>query len=189
MLTSRFEQAFQLAARLHARQTRKGKKTPYIAHLMAVAALVLEAGGNEDQAIAALLHDAVEDQGGQKTLTLIRDKFGDQVAEIVLACTDADRIPKPPWRARKEAYLAHLPGASPQARLVSIADKVHNARSILRDLRLEGEKTWRRFNGGKEGTLWYYRSLAEIFRQLDDNYLVDELLITVRELEKLASEA
>lgn len=185
-LTSQFEEALIFATQLHALQTRKGSQTPYIAHLLSVAALVLESGGDEDTAIAALLHDAVEDQGGEKTLEEIHQRFGSQVAEIVDSCSDAYTIPKPPWRERKEAYLAHLSEATPEARLVSLADKLHNARSILRDLRTDGDQLWQKFKGGKAGTLWYYRSLVEIFQKYENNYLVDELTRVVEQIEHIS---
>ncbi|MBM3143906.1 MAG: HD domain-containing protein [Chloroflexi bacterium] len=187
-LSSRFEGALIYASRLHARQTRKKTDTPYIAHLLGVTALVLESGGSEDEAIAALLHDAVEDQGGRKTLQEIRQRFGNKAADIVAGCTDTFVFPKPPWRGRKEAYIAHLHGASPEIRRVSLADKLHNARSILRDLRMDGEIIWEKFNGGKEGTLWYYRSLLDTFKKLDDNFLVGELERVVLEIERLAKQ-
>lgn len=186
MLTPRFEEAFIFAYQLHTHQTRKSSQTPYIAHLMSVAALVLENGADEDTTIAALLHDAVEDQGGYGILEEIRQRFGERVAAIVDSCSDAYTIPKPPWRTRKEAYLAHLSDATPEARLVSVADKLHNARSILRDLRKDGGQLWEKFNGGKEGTLWYYRNLVETFQQLDDNFLVNELTLVVQEIEHIS---
>ncbi len=185
-LGDRFIEAFEYAARAHAGQRRKAKDLAYISHLMAVAALVLEAGGDEDMAIAALLHDVVEDQGGQPRLREVEQRFGKRVAKMVSDCTDADTIPKPPWKQRKERYLAHLSQVSPESRLVSAADKVHNAREILADYREEGEKVWERFNGGREGTLWYYRALAKKFRSLDSNRLVRELDRVVGELERLA---
>jgi (p)ppGpp synthase/HD superfamily hydrolase len=164
-LSERFEQAFRYAFELHRRQLRKGSRTPYLAHLMGVAALVIEDGGSEDEAIAALLHDAPEDQGGLLVLEQIRQRFGDHVAEIVDGCTDTYETPKPPWRARKQRYLEHLRRAKPEVQRVSLADKLHNARSILSDLRGSGDGLWTRFNGGKEGTLWYYRALLEVFRE------------------------
>ena len=184
MLSSQFENAFNFAVQLHASQIRKGSGTPYISHLMAVTALVLEDGGDEDQAIAALLHDAVEDQGGKRTLQEIRRRFGDRVALIVEACSDSFITPKPPWRKRKETYISHLQIAPKEVRRVSLADKLHNAQSILRDLRQEGETVWQRFNGGKEGTLWYYTSLVDIFQQIDDSPMVDELSRIVREIQE-----
>jgi (p)ppGpp synthase/HD superfamily hydrolase len=185
-LTPRFEEALVFATQLHARQIRKGSQTPYVAHLLGVTALVLENGGDEDTAIAALLHDAVEDQGGLKTLNEIRKRFGARVAEIVEACSDTFTFPKPPWRKRKQAYLDHLPHTTSEARLVSLADKLHNARSILRDLSQDGELVWNKFNGGKQGTLWYYHSLVEIFQQLEDNFLVAELSRVVAQIEELS---
>jgi GTP pyrophosphokinase len=184
-LSARFEEALIFATQLHTHQTRKGSQTPYIAHLLGVTALVIESGGDEDTAIAALLHDAVEDQGGLDTLAEIRQRFGARVAEIVDSCSDAYTIPKPSWRERKEAYLNHLPEATPEARLVSLADKLHNARSILRDLR-QGENIWEKFNGGKEGTLWYYRSLVDEFNGLENNFLADELSRVVNQIEVLS---
>ena len=174
------------AAQLHAGQVRKGSGTPYIAHLLAVTSLVLERGGDEDEATAALLHDTAEDQGGEATLAEIRGRFGPAVAEIVEACSDTMATPKPPWRARKEAFLARLPQASPSVRLVSTADKLHNARTILADLRTEGDTVWDRFQGGKEGTLWYHRSLVEILPGDGSDPLAEELDRVVSEIERLA---
>lgn len=182
----RFVRAFALAYELHQTQRRKGSGVPYIAHLMSVSAIVIEHGGDEDQAIAALLHDAVEDQGGQPTLDRIRHEFGDNVAEIVAGCSDSNSLPKPPWRQRKEQYIDHLLHASAQTRLVSAADKLHNARAILADYRQYGEAVWQRFKGGREGTLWYYHTLVNTFHQLDDSPLIDELARVVSELERLA---
>ena len=164
LLQERFREALQLAAQLHATQIRKGTGTPYISHLLAVASLVLEAGGDEDEAIAALLHDAVEDQGGVSVLDDIRTRFGGRVAEIVEGCSECYGEPKPPWRERKEAYLLHLTTSSPSVLLVSISDKIHNARSVLTDYRRIGEDLWGRFKGGRDGTLWYYRELLSVYR-------------------------
>ena len=185
---SRFSDAFEFVLRLHANQLRKGTNIPYIAHLLSVSALVLEAGGDEDLAIAALLHDAVEDQGGKETLDLIEKKFGERVANIVKDCSDTMITPKPPWRQRKEAYLEHLIGASDDVRLVSLADKLHNARSILRDIRVNGPSSLEKFNGGKRGTLWYYTNLVKIFQTTESNYLVDELSKIVKKIKSLAKE-
>ncbi len=187
VLSPRFDEALVFARRLHAGQMRKGTTIPYVSHLLAVAAIVLEHGGGEDEAIAALLHDAVEDQGGAATRAEIRRRFGEHVAVIVDGCTDAETVPKPPWRERKEAYLAHIGHASPPVRLVSAADKLHNARSILADYRLLGEALWSRFRGGREGTLWYYRALVDAFRSAEPTPLIDELERTVSELEGLAA--
>jgi len=187
MLTTRFEQALVYAAQLHGTQRRKGSDIPYIAHLIAVASIVLEHGGGEDEAIAALLHDAIEDQGGAATREEIRRRFGDRVTEIVDGCTDAETIPKPPWRKRKEAYIAHVAEADESTRLVSAADKLHNSRSILADYRQLGDQLWQRFTGRKDGTLWYYRALVEAFKAHGRTPLVAELERTVRELESHAT--
>jgi len=187
MLSNRFTEALVYATELHATQTRKGGKVPYISHLLTVASVVLEYGGNEDEAIAALLHDAVEDQGGPATREIIRQKFGENVAAIVDGCTDSDITPKPPWQARKEEYINHVATASASVRLVSAADKLHNAWSILKDYRIYGEEVWQKFHGGKEGTLWYYRSLVTAFRQVESDPLVDELDRVVTKLEYLVA--
>jgi (p)ppGpp synthase/HD superfamily hydrolase len=184
-LSARFEEALVYAARLHIRQKRKTTQIPYISHLLSVTALVLEDGGDEDQAIAALLHDAAEDQGGQATLDEIRKRFGERVAFIVESCSDAFGSPKPPWRDRKESYLAHLREAPADVRRVSLADKVHNARSILVSLQKEGDVVWDRFNGGREGSLWYYRSLVQVFRQTGSDFMTGELERTLAEIESL----
>jgi len=165
MLTERFDEAFNFAHRLHRAQRRKGTRIPYISHLMTVSALIIEHGGDEDQAIAGLLHDAAEDQGGAATLAEIRAAFGDRVASIVSDCTDAWVEPKPPWRARKEAYIAALPHKSPASLLVSLVDKTHNAEAILFDYRELGDALFARFNGGKDGTRWYYNTLVKVFNE------------------------
>jgi len=187
-LGPRFLRAFVFAAKKHSGQTRKASTIPYIAHLMGVASLVLEAGGNEDLAIAALLHDVVEDCGGAPMLKEIRRRFGKRVATIVEGCTDADTDPKPPWRERKEQYLHHLKTADADTRLVSAADKLNNVRSILSDYRAIGESVWSRFNGGREGTLWYYRTLLEIFLGQPRNRITRDFELAVIELESLARE-
>lgn len=186
MLTERYADALQLAWNLHRTQFRKGTTIPYVSHLIAVSSLALEHGANEDEAIAALLHDAVEDAGGEPTLDLIRVRYGDTVADIVVGCTDAYVDPKPAWRPRKEAYLAHLANASGSVRLVSASDKLHNARSILSDLRVHGSALWPRFTAGKEGSLWYYRSLVQVFAPHGRTPLVDEIGRTVAAIEELA---
>ena len=186
MLSKRFTDAMKLAAQLHSSQLRKGTDIPYVSHLLGVTSLVLEHGGNEDEAIAALLHDAVEDQGGKKTLELIRTQFGENVAAIVEGCTDSYVTPKPPWRTRKENYIAHLSDASASVLLVSNADKLHNARAILNDLRVLGESIWQRFSGGRDGTLWYYRSLANTFNELNRSALAEELDRVVSEIEDIS---
>jgi GTP pyrophosphokinase len=187
MLSERFTNALTFAAHLHAAQTRKGGGVPYIAHLLGVTSIALENGANEDEAIAALLHDAVEDQGGAATREEIRRRFGDTVTEIVDGCTESDETPKPPWLQRKEAYIAQISTASASVRLVSAADKLYNARSILNDYRLIGDAVWERFQGGKSGTLWYYRSLVEAFRTTEFIPVLNELERVVNELESLVS--
>jgi len=185
----RFLKAFQFAAKMHAGQARKASTIPYIAHLMGVASLVLEAGGDEDLAIAALLHDVVEDCGGAPMLQRVRRQFGARVAKIVEGCTDSDIDPKPPWRQRKENYLTHLKHADAETRLVSAADKLNNVRSILSDYRRHGEFVWERFHGGREGTLWYYRALLDEFLRDRPNRITCDLDLAVRELELLAGAA
>jgi (p)ppGpp synthase/HD superfamily hydrolase len=185
-LGPRFRRAFLFAADKHARQTRKASTIPYIAHLMGVASLVLEFGGDEDMAIAALLHDVVEDCGGAPMLTEVRRRFGKRVAKIVDGCTDSDTNPKPPWRERKETYIRHLRRADAETRLVSAADKLNNIRSILSDYREVGETIWARFQGGRDGSLWYYRALLEEFLH-KPNRLIREFELAVRELEATTS--
>ena len=146
---SRLAQGVALALDLHATQTRKGTDTPYISHLLGVAGLVLEYGGEEDQAIAAMLHDAIEDQGAQHE-PVIAERFGSVVARIVRGCTDADTLPKPPWHERKQTYIDHLALADADVLLVSAADKLHNARAICADLKLYGAAVFDRFKGGLE---------------------------------------
>ena len=182
-LGPRFLRAFQFAAYQHTGQTRKASTIPYIAHLMGVAALVLEAGGDEDLAIAALLHDVVEDCGGAPMLKEVRRRFGQRVASVVAGCTDADSYPKPPWRERKEGYIRRLRGADADTRLVSAADKLNNVRSILTDYREIGQSVWARFPGGRDGTLWYYRALCDQFLRRKPNRLTREFALAVRELE------
>jgi (p)ppGpp synthase/HD superfamily hydrolase len=182
-LSDRFSQAFLFAAEKHARQTRKKTDVPYLSHLMSVAALVLEAGGDEDQAIAALLHDVVEDCGGHPMLEEVRHRFGDRVAKIVEGCTDAYTIPKPPWKQRKLDYLEILRSADDDVRLVSVADKLHNVRTILSDYRTAGDSVFERFSGRRDGTLWYYRAVLEVLRAGKRNRLIEELDRVVTELE------
>jgi hypothetical protein len=188
-LTWRFDTAFQFASGLHHKQARKGVNIPYLAHLMSVCALVIEAGGDEDQAIAGLLHDAVEDQGGLPTLATIRHMFGDRVANTVEGCSDStatDATEKPPWTERKAQYLEHLRHANPDILLVSAADKLHNARAILADYRELGDELWSRFNAPKEDQLRYYRALVETLQKAAaPKALVDELRRVVEELDRL----
>jgi (p)ppGpp synthase/HD superfamily hydrolase len=184
-LSPRFDEALAYAIQLHRDQRRKGTDTPYAAHLLAVCALVMEdEAAGEDEMIAALLHDAVEDQGEKTSLAEIERRFGPAVAEIVAGCTDFTVPPRPPWRARKEAYLASIPCKPPHVRRVSTADALHNARSMLRDHRAIGEALWTRFKAGREGTLWYLRAAAEAFHAAGGGLLADELLRTVAALEE-----
>ena len=182
-LTARFAEALKYAAEVHEGQVRKGTNVPYVSHVLAVCSLVLEDGGGEDEAIGALLHDAVEDGGGQPRLDDIRRRFGDRVARIVWGCSDTDQVPKPPWKDRKLRYIEHVRQATPEVRRVSCAGKLHNAWSTLRDYRSQGERLWGRFNASGDDTIWYYRQLIEAFRQPDQTALVDELERVVGELE------
>lgn len=170
---------------LHHDQCRKDTTIPYITHLWSVAAIVGEHGGTEAQVIAALLHDAIEDQGNKITVENIRERFGQHVAEIVKDCSDADTIPKPPWKERKERHLDHLKHAPPHVKLVSAADKLHNTRAILGDLRVEGAALWKRFNAGTDEELWYYRGVVEALRYNWSHRVVDELELVVQDIERL----
>jgi (p)ppGpp synthase/HD superfamily hydrolase len=183
---NRFEEALVYASQAHAGQVRKSTNIPYLSHLMGVAGIALENGATEDEAIGALLHDTAEDAGGRPRLEDVRQKFGTAVAAIVEGCTDTFETPKPAWRPRKEAYIAHLAQATPSITLVSASDKLHNARCILADCRQTGDAVWTKFNGGKEGTLWYYRALADKFLALRHDPLAQELDRVVRELERLS---
>jgi (p)ppGpp synthase/HD superfamily hydrolase len=184
MLTERFQEAIRYAAEVHDGQKRKGTGVPYLSHLLGVTSIVLDAGGNEDEAIAALLHDAAEDQGGRERLEDIRRRFGATVARIVEACTDSWDTPKPPWSERKKAYVEHATHLAPDELRVSAADKVHNAYAILRDLRTHGEEVWRRFKAPPDDVIWYYRSLVHSFRTSGGGPLVDELDRIVRGIER-----
>ena len=190
-LTEHFDRAVQYANRIHANQTRKGTDVPYMTHLLGVASLVLENGAqSEEEVIGALLHDAAEDQGGRPRLEDIREQFGEQVGHIVDACTDTYENPKPPWRERKEAYVAHVRervegGGDAPALRVSLADKLHNTRAILADVRESGDAVFERFNGKKDGTIWYYAVLVDAFRGFP-NRMVGELEREVTELRRLA---
>lgn len=182
-LSTRFEQALVYATQVHATQVRKGGDIPYVSHLLSVAALVLEDGGDEDEAIAGLLHDAVEDGGSAEIREAILVKFGERVVSIVDGCTESCTIPKSPWRDRKLRYIEQMGHASPSVLRVSMADKLHNARSILADRDREGEAVWDKFKGGKAGTLWFYRSLLEIYQQGGSNFLLSEIERIVDRLE------
>ena len=188
--TPRLEEAFAYAANLHRHQVRKISRIPYLIHLIGVASIVGEYGGDEDQLIAALLHDGPEDQGGRKTLDEIRRRFGDRVAMMVEECSDTFENPKPPWKERKQAYLDHLPKASPDTRLVSASDKLHNARSLLLDLRRSGSPAnrltvWENFKGGRTGTLWYFGELVREFERAGTEDIGKELSRVVDEIESM----
>jgi|HubBroStandDraft_1064217.scaffolds.fasta_scaffold00867_10 (p)ppGpp synthase/HD superfamily hydrolase len=183
-LGPRLQRAFRYAAEKHVGQTRKQSAVPYLSHLMAVASLVLEAGGDEDMAIAALLHDVVEDCGGVPRLREIRKQFGRRVANIVKGCTDTFVEPKPDWGERKKGYLREVTHADAETRLVSASDKLHNVRTILADYRQYGDAIWTRFTGKKEGTLWYYRALSDEYQRRNPNRNTRELEIAVTELER-----
>src|SRR3954453_5709433 len=182
---TRFDEAFAYAHRLQATQTRKGTPVPYIGHLMGVASIVLDDGGSEEEAIAALLHDAPEDQGGRARLWDVRRRFGARVAAIVDALTDTYEDPSPPWRLRKKRYLAHLADSPPSALRVSLADKLDNVRALARDYRLQGEKLWMRSGKPREAVRWYYDPLAERFARLRPGPLADEFSDAVEELDQL----
>lgn len=174
--TDRILDAVILMQELHGRQARKCGGAPYITHLFAVAALVGEFGGSEDQFIAALLHDAVEDQGGKTVLDAIRGQFRDSVAELVWACSDAWEDPKPPWRARKEAHIARVPLAPIDARLILAADKLHNMQSMIRSYTPEDDSGyWLQFKGGREGTLWYYDAMGRALQEGWEHPILAEL--------------
>ena len=187
ILSDRYAEALAFSFATHRTQVRKGSNVAYFAHLIGVSSLVLEYGGTEEEAIAALLHDAAEDQGGREMLAQIEARFGPAVSAIVHACSDSVEPTKPPWRERKEKYLEHLRTAPGAAQLVSACDKLYNARAILSDLRVIGESLWERFTGGREGVLWYYRELADAFTI--DSPVVGELRRTVAELGAVARDA
>lgn len=185
MLTARFTEAVEYARAHHADDVRKGTTIPYVSHLLAVSALVLEHGGGESEAIAALLHDVVEDGGGEAALAEISDRFGADVAVIVEGCSDTTAAVKEDWQLRKDRYIEHLELATPDVLLVSAADKLHNARSILADLRDHGEELWARFNRGAQEQLWYYGALRDVFVRRLPGRLADELDRTVRAINLL----
>lgn len=187
-LTKRFDHAVKFARKAHGDQVRKGTSIPYISHLLGVTSIILEMEGTEDEAIAAMLHDAVEDCGGAPMAEAIREKFGDDVARIVIANSDTDEIPKPPWQARKQAYLDSLPQKQNDELRVSLADKLHNIRAVVLDHRQIGEEIWPRFKAGREGQLWYYGELAKAFTARADDLgpaaagKLDDFLRSVEEL-------
>jgi GTP pyrophosphokinase len=181
--------ALDTAARMHAAQLRKGTAIPYLTHLIGTCSIAYEYGADEDEAIAALLHDAIEDVQPTEAARATVATFGERVLRIVEGCTDADTHPKPPWKKRKQAYIDHLTDADASVLLVSASDKVHNARSIVRDLRVNGDAIWKRFGGRRDGTLWYYRELVTAFRANPAHrpLLIYELERTVTEMERLAA--
>lgn len=184
--SERFDRALVHAHDLHRNQRRKGGGAPYVSHLLGVASIVIEHGGTEDQAIAALLHDAGEDAGGDPTVVEIGRRYGPVVESIVRACSDTLDAKKPAWRARKERYVAHLADAPAEALLVSLADKVYNARSIVMDLREEGPSAFDKFTGNLDGTLWYYRALVAALEPRIPGPLVEELRRQVDAMHELA---
>jgi (p)ppGpp synthase/HD superfamily hydrolase len=185
MLSEKFIQAVSFANEVHKGHVRKGTQIPYISHLMAVASLVMEGGGSEDEIIAALLHDAVEDGGGEPVLDEINERFGQNVASIVDGCTETYEDPKPPWKGRKETYISQIKEGNPSVRLVSCADKLHNVRCILSDYKQMGEVLWNRFSASKEETLWFYQSMADVFCISGEGLRIyAELDDAVKELEK-----
>jgi len=185
-LTDRFASALVYATHLHANQVRKDGKVPYIAHLLSVAALVLEDGGTEDEAIAGLLHDAIEDQGGEHTRQEIRQRFGDGVTAIVDGCTEPDTFPKSSWKTRKVGYIEQIRSASVSIRRVSLADKLHNARSLLVSLQQEGDIVWSRFNAGKAQMLWFYNTLRDLYSSNAQDPLSQEFTRVMAEIEAIA---
>jgi (p)ppGpp synthase/HD superfamily hydrolase len=187
MLTNRLSEALNFAIKTHDGQPRKGMAdVPYVSHLLIVAGLALEYGADEEVTVAALLHDAAEDGGGEATLAEIRAHFGDRVADIVAGCSDTYEKPKPDWRPRKEAYIKRIASEPVETRLVSAADKLHNVSSSIRDYRVRGDAFFEPFSGGKDGTLWYYRSLVDAFKQAGGNdALVQDLDAAVSEFERL----
>jgi (p)ppGpp synthase/HD superfamily hydrolase len=184
-LTDRFSEALAYAVELHKDQKKKGTQVPYIYHLLGVASIVLEYGGDEDEAIGALLHDAIEDQGGAKTADEIKQRFGENVFTIVDGCTDTYKDPKPEWKPRKEAYIEGIKGEDNSTRLVSAADKLQNVRSLIKDYREVGEGLWGRFQGKRKGTLCYHRKILEAFKSAESS---EELKRLLEELERAVSE-
>lgn len=188
-LSGQFSKALVYAELKHHNQVRKGGEVPYVGHLLSVAGLVIDDDGTESQAIAALLHDCVEDAGGPQTLAEIAANFGDDVARIVAECSDTDETPKPPWRTRKQSYLDHLAGVGQDTLLVSVADKLDNARAMLRDFRTHGPRLWERFTvNDPNDHLWYYRGLVAAYRDRGfDSWMVEELGRVVDELAGLVT--
>ncbi|HPR63681.1 MAG TPA: HD domain-containing protein [Thermoanaerobaculia bacterium] len=188
MPSNRFVQVLEWAVRLHGKQKRKGTEIPYIAHLLGVASIAMEFGADEEEAMAALLHDAVEDQGGSETREAIRRTFGDRVTRIVIGCTDSEETPRPPWKTRKEAYLARVSTFDRSILLVSLADKIYNLRTIIRLYRDQGDSLLKKLKGGKEGRRWYYNALVGVFGDNPETpgELLKEFTRTVQEFNDLA---
>ncbi len=184
-LSARFDEALVMASSLHRAQMRKTSGVPYVAHLLGVTSLVLEEGGNEDMAIAALLHDAAEDQGGDAVLLVIATAFGAEVARWVRQASDCFTRPKPAWETRKRHHLAEIPMADREARLIMLADKVYNARSILADYARVGPAVWERFSVPRERTMWYYEALLGVFERGLAPVLYDTLSDCVRRMKEL----
>lgn len=182
-LSHRFEQALTYAFHLHQHQLRKGSTVPYFSHLMSVSALVLEDGGDEDAAIAALLHDAIEDQGGNAIRNEIRQTFGHNVLRMVEACTESDETPKPPWKQRKLRAIAQLQQAEPAIQRVIIADKLHNLRCIWADWQRQGDRVWARFNASPGEILWFYRACVEAVGDRVSSPMLTELRTLLAKLE------
>jgi (p)ppGpp synthase/HD superfamily hydrolase len=197
-LSARFTDALAVAAEIHAGQRRKGSGPPYVAHLLGVTALAFDYGADEEEAIAALLHDAIEDAppslGAAGVREVIRSRYGERVLAIVEGCTDSDAVPKPSWRVRKVGYIDHLVDAGASVLLVSASDKLHNVRAITRDYRVRGDEVWRKFSpeAGKAGTIGYYRGLVTAFTARASvgtpafRDLLSQLDAEVAELEALA---
>lgn len=189
-LSDRVVDALRFALHQHGAQRRKLGGAPYVSHLLRVAGTVLQYGGDEDETIAALLHDVVEDQGGPAALAEIRRRFGPRVAQVVDGCTDSHQHPKPPWRTRKEQYLQRLQSASASVRLIAAADKLDNVRDLLAHHRVLGDEIWQHFHGGRDGSVWYHRSVVDILRSANDDPrrlpLIEQLQQAVSELEHLA---
>lgn len=191
--TTRFLYALSFAVELHCEDSRKGSGIPYTAHLLSVCSLVIGDGGSEDEAIAALLHDAIEDHPEEVNPGLILRRFGRAVHDIVVACTDTPVDyrggEKPPWRVRKTQYLEHLKELRPDQCRVPLADKLDNIRTTIKDLRdpSVGERVWNRFRAGKSDQLWLYESLAKAFREAGaTGYLLEEFDRNVEELTRLS---
>lgn len=182
----RLEQSIFLATKAFSGITRKGTDIPYVTHLFCVMANVAEHGGDEDLCIAAVLHDYLEDIPGS-SVSQLAAQFGDRVAGIVLALSDSTEFPKPPWRDRKERFLARLGGESEDVKLICAADKLHNVRSLLRDLKRDGISTLDRFSGGRDGTLWYYTQVVKVLSEGWDHPLCDELIQVVQEFERIVT--